>query len=69
MPAFRRIPTSRWRTSSALLETADLVVCSSQQLLEHAAPHAKRTALVRNGVDYDAFARVPGVDHARRASR
>ena len=44
-----------------LLETADLVVCSSQQLLEHAAPHAKRTALVRNGVDYGAFARVPGV--------
>ena len=43
-----------------LLETADLVVCSSQQLLEHALPHAKRTALVRNGVDYAHFARVPG---------
>lgn len=43
-----------------LLETSDLVVCSSQRLLEHAEPHAKRTALVRNGVDYDAFARVMG---------
>jgi len=41
-----------------LLELSDLVVCSSQQLLEHATLRAKRTALVRNGVDYDAFARV-----------
>ena len=45
-----------------LFAEADLVVCSSQQLLEHAAPHARRTALVRNGVDYDHFAAVPAHD-------
>jgi glycosyltransferase involved in cell wall biosynthesis/2-polyprenyl-3-methyl-5-hydroxy-6-metoxy-1,4-benzoquinol methylase len=42
-----------------LLGIADVVVCSSQQLLEHALPQAKRTALIRNGVDYEHFARVP----------
>ena len=42
-----------------LLAGADLVVCSSQQLIDYAASHARRTALVRNGVDYEHFAPVP----------
>ncbi len=42
-----------------LLRESDLVVCSSHTLVEHAASQAQRTALVRNGVDYEHFARVP----------
>lgn len=47
----------------ALLSDADLVVCASQSLLEHAAPHASRAVLVRNGVDYEHFARVAARGH------
>ena len=43
---------------TTLLADADLVVCASQQLFDHAAPHARRTVLVRNGVDYEHFAQV-----------
>ena len=36
---------------------------ASQSLLEHAAPHASRAVLVRNGVDYEHFARVAARGH------
>lgn len=44
---------------SRLLREADLVVVSSQKLLDHARPHARALALVRNGVDHAHFAAVP----------
>jgi GT2 family glycosyltransferase/glycosyltransferase involved in cell wall biosynthesis len=42
-----------------LFAESDVVVCSSQALVDHARPHARSVALVRNGVDYEHFARVP----------
>jgi glycosyltransferase involved in cell wall biosynthesis len=42
-----------------LFAESDVVVCSAELLAEHARPHAKAVALVRNGVDYDHFAAVP----------
>ncbi|MCL4763258.1 MAG: glycosyltransferase, partial [Burkholderiales bacterium] len=47
-----------------LFAESDVVVCSSDLLVEHARPHAKAVALVRNGVDHEHFAQVP----ARSAS-
>ncbi|HEX4884400.1 MAG TPA: glycosyltransferase [Casimicrobiaceae bacterium] len=41
-----------------LFADADVVVCSSDLLVEHARPHARRVALVRNGVDAEHFAGV-----------
>jgi glycosyltransferase involved in cell wall biosynthesis len=51
-----------------LLRDADLVVCSSQRLIDHAVPHARRIALVRNGVDYEHFAGVPDRAHSAPAA-
>lgn len=47
-----------------LLEGADLVVASSQLLLDKVEPVARRSMLVRNGVDAAHFGRVPALAHA-----
>lgn len=48
---------------SQLLATADLVVVSSQVLMEKVASHARKAILVRNGVDYHHFAAVAAIRH------
>ena len=50
-----------------LFAESDVVVCSAELLAEHARPHAKAVALVRNGVDYEHFAAVPDREPAPRA--
>ena len=42
-----------------LIERSDLVVCSSQHLFDAIAPTSRAAALVRNGVEYEAFSPVP----------
>ena len=44
-------------TEKTLLANADQVVVSSSALLEHVAPYASNVALIRNGCDYDHFAK------------
>ena len=51
-----------------LFAEADVVVCSAELLAEHARPHAKAVAMVRNGVDYDHFAAVPDREPGRGPS-
>jgi polysaccharide pyruvyl transferase CsaB len=47
-----------------LLGQADLVVASSDLLFHKVQPLAKRTALIRNAVDYAHFAAVPALSHS-----
>lgn len=42
-----------------LVAEADVVVASSQVLVDQVRSRARRNVLIRNGVEYDAFARVP----------
>ncbi len=44
-------------TEKNLLTNADQVVVSSSALLEHVAPYASKVALIRNGCDYEHFAK------------
>ncbi|MCE5267987.1 MAG: glycosyltransferase [Planctomycetaceae bacterium] len=45
-----------------LIRSADLTVATSDRLMAKVAPLARRTSLVRSGVDYDHFASVAGND-------
>ncbi|MEN6458102.1 MAG: glycosyltransferase [Thermoguttaceae bacterium] len=54
----RRAASKRLDAEDRLLRTADLTVVTSEWLLDRGRALARRTALVRNGVDYEHFASV-----------
>jgi hypothetical protein len=48
-----------------LVRMADLTVATSERLLAKVAPHARRAAIVRNGVDYEHFAQAEPAGESR----
>lgn len=66
---FGSVPPELVAAERQLLVTSDLVVTTSQWLMELAATHNPRTALIRNAVDYDFFASPPDKVYRDAAGR